>query len=211
MTISIAQIDKDLAYLTQRSKGSQRSRKNNFGVILDITHNGIPLQRSGTRNGFFFKLPMEPPFNVNDYSDLHLSIFDDTGVIRKHVSFKPNGPSTTPAYSWGDYLKHGKWVKGPFSRPYHARFPKGIIPALKHLYDNVKNYIVIQKRRSSGIVLTPKVLNTHGTASERILTSAQRQAARAHYQELGVAPPSTLLKSVKTKFRHDMTPKKLTF
>jgi hypothetical protein len=72
-------IQKDINWLTNRSTS--------FGYISNITLNDKPLPKNETKNGTFFQIPLYSPFTKYG-GDLHLSVFEDSGIITKHVAFK---------------------------------------------------------------------------------------------------------------------------
>jgi hypothetical protein len=162
-------------------------RTNGFGLINDITLGGKKIRKNETRNGTFFEIPLDK-FNLKQkypHGDLHLSVFEDSGIITKHVAFKPTKGVN---YYYGLNFEHSK-IPHFWSQP-KSDIPHEIKEVLKNLYDSISPYIKVS-RVKSGRLSTPKTLAPWGTASSREnLTAEQKQAAREFYHSHGVIPPN---------------------
>ena len=125
-------------------------KTNNFGVISDISKNGTILLKNVTQNGTFFKIPLYEPFSKY-HGDLHLSVFEDSGIVTKHVTFKTkiNGKDISFYYGKKYKLINGK----PDFEDYDAKlwtvppeypFPDDIKIALKYQSkSNSLNFTII--------------------------------------------------------------------
>ena len=157
-----------------------------FGLINDITLDGKKIRKNETRNGTFFEIPLDK-FNLKQkypHGDLHLSVFEDSGIITKHVAFKP---TKSVNYYYGLNFEHSK-IPHFWSQP-RSSIPHDIKDILKNLYDSISPHIKVI-RIKSGRLSTPKTLAPWGTASSRTnLTAEQKQAAREFYYSYGVPPP----------------------
>jgi len=174
--------------LLKRSSRFGLKRTNHFGLINDILLGDRILKRNVTKNGTFFEIPMSLyPILQNKYprGDLHLSIFEDSGIITKHVAFKP---TKQISYYYGLNYDHRDKLPHYWSQP-RTQIPHEIKEVLKNLYDSISPYIKVS-RIKKGIYSTPKTLGPLGTASSRTgLTAEQKQAAREFYITHGFHPP----------------------
>jgi hypothetical protein len=177
-------------------------RSNKFGVIMDINYRGILLKKKVSQNGTFFEIPLYPPFDKYPNGDLHLSVFEDSGIITKHVTFKTKINGNPVSFYYGkryrkidgkmdfeDY-KPKKWTSPP-----KEKYPFDILQGLKDLYNNIKPDIKIQYELESGKLSSPRTLPTWGEGSTRKnLSNEAKQAAREFYADYGSIPPSPLRK-----------------
>jgi len=162
-------------------------RTNGFGLINDITLGGKKIRKNETRNGTFFEIPIGLYQSLKQkypHGDLHLSVFEDSGIITKHVAFKPTKGVN---YYYGLNFEHSK-IPHFWSQP-KTDIPHEIKEVLKNLYDSISPYIKVS-RVKSGRLSTPKTLAPWGTASSREnLSAEQKQAARSFYHSYGIVPP----------------------
>jgi len=167
---------KDITYL----RGLINSRTTSFGSPLrlfsDIEFNGSIIRpREGT-NGFFYDIP--PYGNFLKGSDLHISIFDDSGFAKAHITFKPFQNSEL-SFRYGYKTKMSKyeefWIKG--NNIYDFDTTQSIYHEIRDVY-----YSVLEKIYINRPDLTPYKFNIHGTAG-RIRNSAQKRFALQEYNQ----------------------------
>ena len=179
---------RSLKTLLRDLKRLRTKRTNAFGIINNIRLGNGNLNRNVTRNGTFFEIPMSLyPLLQKKYphGDLHLSVFEDSGIITKHVAFKP---TKQISYYYGLNYDHIDKLPHYWSQP-RTQIPHEIKEVLKNLYDSISPHIKVS-RIKKGRLSTPKTLAPWGTASSRDnLTAEQKQAAREFYTTHGVAPP----------------------
>ena len=188
---SFGMLKKDIEWLNKSLKETKLlkvskpkpKKKTKFGDFSDISFRGKSIKPEKGRNGFFYNLPLYGPFQ---HGDLHFSIFDQSGFAKGHITFKPNGKFTEPAYHYGykypDSTYESYWSSGPEIQ--------GVRSEMEYLYKEVIKEIYVFRINSEGQLLrTPYKFNPKGTASTRNdLTSAQKQFARIEYLKQGVMP-----------------------
>ena len=208
--LTLQELLKDLENLNNEISSKQNSK---FGYINNISLNGINLKKNVTKNGTFFEIPLYPPFS-NYLGDLHLSVFEDTGVITKHVTFKTiiNGKPVSFYYGKKIENKFKNKIKDHIPKlwkvPNNDPYPDDIKDGLINLYNNIKNFIKVRRTLSTGELSDPKTLPTWGTGSSRDnLTNEQKQYAREFYAQHGVPPPSPM--NISNSRAHGIKPKQL--
>jgi hypothetical protein len=214
MRLSLKELLNDLKKVTNKS--------NSFGVIMNITQNGKTLTKNVRENGTFFEIPLYPPFNDNlkyPKGDLHLSVFEDSGIITKHVAFKTKIRGRVISYYYGKKYKLDQngvpdfedYTPKPWTTPHGLLMPDDIKLALVNLYNNIKPHIKVQRELESGQLSAPKTLPTWGEGSSRpVLSNQQKFLARKFYEDYGELPPSPLRKVLSEENRnHGVTPIRL--
>lgn len=126
-----------------------------------------------SQKAYFYEIPVYGIFKrINPYSDLHLSLFDYTGYILGHITYKPNGKNTEPAYHYGfkgiNDLNLQFWIT-----PRQRFFDKIIINELTKAYHKYISKIMVNNY-SDGIK-SEYPLNPQGTCSKRKLTEEQQK------------------------------------
>jgi len=201
-----------------------RLQSNSFGVIMDITQHGKYLVKNVRNSGAtIFEIPLAGVFK--EYGgDLHLSVFEDSGIITKHLAFKTkiNGKKVSFYYGKNYRFKNGipdfqDYSAKSWTVPRNYPWPPRILESLVTLYNNIKPYIKYQRELESGKLSSPRILRTHGTATTRPrLTAMQRYAARKFYSDNNLPPPTPLLKAAllsenEEQYTPKMKPKQLIF
>jgi len=165
------------------------SRRTCFGTLFsDIEWNGkIVSPREGT-NGFFYNI--QTPFgNFNKGSDLHISIFDNSGFAKAHVTFKPY-PNEILSFHYGFKLNTSLfeefWVTG--MNPYNQKTTEQIYNDIIQVY-----YSVLEKIFVNRPDLSPYPLKRLGTTG-RVRNENQEQFVLDEYQRQGRTPPSYVFK-----------------
>jgi len=202
---SFGMLKRDIEWLSKSLKPLKPKKKKNnskFGDFSDISFRGKYIKPEKGRNGFFYNLPLYGPFY---YGDLHFSIFDQSGFAKGHITFKPNGKFTEPAYHYGykypDSTFESYWSSGP-------EIP-GVRSEMEYLYNIIVKEIYVFRINSEGkLIRTPYKFNPKGTASTRMdLTSAQKQFARKEYLKQGVLPKE--YPNLKPKFKIEKSKRRL--
>jgi len=164
-----------------------------FGTLFsDIEWNGKIIRPREGSNGFFYEIP---PFgNFNPGSDLHVSIFDDSGFAKAHITFKPY-PKEPLAFHYGYKLKKSLfeefWITG--INPYNEEITEKIYNDIINVYRSVLKKIYINRP-----YLTPYKFNPHGTTG-RVRNSEQKKFIFEEYNQQDRTPPGYLFdKKVET-------------
>ena len=177
-------IIKDIKYLRGILKTT------NFGapvvrLFSDIDWNGKIIHPREGQSGFFYEIPPYGAFLPG--SDLHISIFDDSGFAKAHVTFKPYRQGDL-AFHYGYKLKYSKyeefWITG--INTYDFDTTSSIMNEIQNLY-----YSVLEKIYINRPDLTPYKFNLRGTAG-RIHNSAQKRFALEEYRQQNRSPPDYL-------------------
>jgi len=153
---------RDLKFVT-----SQRSF--NFGddKLSSIILNGKSVYPKIWRNGFIYQIPL--PYDNFLRGDLHFTIFDNQGITVSHISYKPNGENTYPAYHYGkndtSISQDVAWVSNP--RGLILNDKKYILLDLEDLYYYIGSRIKISREIEPGIYKSPYNLTPSGTEGPR--------------------------------------------
>ena len=177
-------MDKEIKYL----RGLINSRTSCFGaprLFSDIEFNGSVIRPREGKSGFFYEIPPYGKFLKG--SDLHISIFDDSGFAKAHVTFKPY-PERELAFHFGFKLKKSTyeefWITG--NNIYDSQTTEQIYNDIIDVY-----YSVLEKIYINRPDLTPYKFNLRGTAG-RIRNSAQKRFALEEYRQQKRSPPEYL-------------------
>jgi hypothetical protein len=206
----LSEIKKHISFLKSLKKGSS------FGIISDIEQHGIPLRKNVTGNGTFFEIPLYPPFSKYG-GDLHLSVFEDSGIITKHVTFKTVIKGLQISFYYGkkynkidNKIDFEDYAAKAWTMPSGQPYPSDIKAALIELYTNIKPYIKIQREIGPGELSAPHTLPTWGSGSSRPkLSNEAKQDLRRFYDEYGAIPPTPVRKVLGEITNNGIKPKRL--
>ena len=170
---------------------------------MDINRNGVLLKKNVRRNGTFFEIPLSPPFDKYG-GDLHLSVFEDSGIITKHVAFKTEINGNPVSFYYGKRYRKIRGVLDlndygtkQWTQPPNQEFPPDLLNGLISLYNNIKENIKIQYELELGKLSSPRTLPTWGEGSTRtVLSNEAKQLARRFYHDYGELPPTPVRKAL---------------
>ncbi len=163
----------DLKYVSKNFKfGDDR--------LSHITLGGKYIYPKSWRNGFIYQIPL--PYDRFLRGDLHFTIFDNQGITVSHISYKPNGENTYPAYHYGkndrNISRDTSWVKNPDN----LRLNYNILSDLEELYRVIGSRIKISREIEPGIYKSPYNLTPSGTEGPRKnKTPTQRENVKEFY------------------------------
>jgi hypothetical protein len=172
-------------------------RKFSFGTVnttttfSDINFRGVQVRPRHGNSGIFYNLPIFGNFQQGN--DIHMSIFDDSGFAKAHITFKPSKWNDL-AFHYGYKFKKSKqeefWITGDNNMYNTEEAIAHIYQELVNTYLEVIDLIHVTRTDSTGKSVT-KLFNTQGTAG-RVSNERQREFALREYNDQNRTPPSYL-------------------
>ena len=144
-----------------------KPRSFSFGNIKDrFEYTGPYLKRDRIgKNGFFYEFERNGVFNIGTHPDLHLSIFDISGIAVPHITFKPDGPGGIEFHYGIISPKNNMfkfWItKSNLNKAYNINLIKHTL--IEVFYQSI-GYIKVYRISNEGrLIRSPYTINPYGT------------------------------------------------
>ena len=186
-------LNKDINYLKVLLL-EERRKALSFGSNKDrFEYTGPYLKRNRIgKSGFFYEFERGGVFNIGTEPDLHLSIFDISGIAVPHITFKPDGPGGIEFHygiksSRDNTFKY--WVtKAHLNKAYNINLIKN---ELIGVFNKSVQYIKVYRCSDTGALLrSPYALDPYGTLGREPTTEQIREAELRKRMYL-VTPPES--------------------